>query len=47
MNAPLTLPFACAHGSLPLPVGEGRYAAVSLSLGRGWREAPGEGMSHA
>jgi len=44
MNAPLTLPFACAHGSLPLPMGEGRKP---LSLGRGGRNAPGEGMEDA
>ncbi len=44
MTAPLTLPFAYAHGPLPLPVGEGK---IPLSLGRGWREAPGEGTSDA
>jgi len=47
MNAPLTLPFASAHGPLPLPVGEGMQGVIPLSLGRGWREAPGEGLPHA
>jgi hypothetical protein len=31
MSGPLTLPFACAHGPLPLPGGEGVRAAFPLS----------------